>query len=158
MSFQDVGITIIAVFVLAFSVVIGAVILYQFSENVPSKYTELKDNVDDGLNVMYGFDKLIIFFAVGMAVISIISAFMINVHPIFFVIGILINGVMIVLSIVFKDLWNNIVTSTWIAPVVNNLPLTDLFLTNLPIFSLIISVLLAIAMYAGKNEGGYSYN
>lgn len=107
-----------------------------------------------GVTAMYTFDYMVVFFAFGLAIFSIISAFYIRSHPAFFGISVLLLAVLIFASAQVTNILDKFITTTEFATVANNFPYVVALTRNLPMFTLVVGILIAIVMYGKPSVGG----
>lgn len=107
-----------------------------------------------GVEAIYIFDQMIIVYAVGVSLFSIISAFFVRSHPAFFVFSMILLSLTIFFSAQIANAINAFMVAAPFAAIVNNFPMTLTLVRNFPVFSLIIGALIALALYSkGENEG-----
>jgi hypothetical protein len=97
--------------------------------------------------VTKGFDAFMLVLFLGLGIVTIISAVFIRTHPVLFVLMIIMQLILIGLSTIFSNLWYAIASRSEFVSIANELPYTTLIFTNLPLFVLIISAIVAIASY-----------
>lgn len=107
------------------------------------------DNLSTAMSGFRTFDYMFILFAVGLSGFSIMSAFFIRSHPIFFVFSaIFLLPLSILLSAQATNVFDAVATTEPFVPVSNAFPYIFMFMHNLPSFCLITGLLIAIALYA----------
>jgi len=101
---------------------------------------------ENGLHIMDAF-PLIIVIAVGLATIG--SAFLLETNPLYFVIALLTDGFVIILTSVFSNMFTGLwASSPTIASAANSFPLSVLVMQYFPIIAFGLAVLIGIGMYA----------
>lgn len=105
----------------------------------------VNDKVLGAVNV---FDAMYPFFMVGLFIFVLISAFAIKSHPAFFFIGIIILIVFIFISVIFSNVYQDVIESEGLASAASNFEITNLFMQYLPWVILIISIIVFIAIWA----------
>lgn len=135
------------------AVILGAYVLGEFS----SAWTfggDTQTILDAGINAFNVFDYMIVFFAVGVSLFSVASAFFIRTHPIFFIFSVVLLGIVIMFSAQVSNALDIFLTVPLLAATVNDFPLTLTLARNLPFFSLIVGIMIAIAMYGKSGDTG----
>jgi len=101
------------------------------------------------------FDQVFLMGAMGLCIFSIISAFYVNSHPVFFIFSMIGLGVVILINTVIANVFWEFVNAPAIATYANSFPFMVTFMKNLPLISGIVGLLIAIATH-GKPGGGGS--
>ena len=116
--------------------------------NLSNQNTNISTLFGYGLSFQKQFDYFVAMAILGMIIASVVFAFMIRTHPIFFILSFFICFVMIFISIYWRDFFvNTILNIDIIASVKNDYPITVAIVSNLPILVLVINILIAIATY-----------
>jgi len=100
------------------------------------------------------YDKLIPFIVIGLFGFLLISAGAIIRHPIMIFVGIIILGVVILVAVVFSNVYNNITESDSFADTKADLPIQDLFMHYLPVIVVIMAIVIFIAILISRSQGG----
>lgn len=106
------------------------------------------------------WDEMILILFMGNVFLLFLTAFFIDVHPVFLIIYI---GALIFLFIFAMPIWdvlNNVYASTLLTTSVDQMPLTKFVVDNFPIILLGIVILSGVIMYAkikffGSQQNGY---
>jgi len=99
-------------------------------------------------------DYMIIVIFVFLALSAIILAFMLPTHPVFIIVFLVVQVIIIWIASQFSHLFTAISGDPLLAPFVANVPQSVSLMQNLPLLSFIISVIIAIVMYAKSGMGG----
>lgn len=101
-------------------------------------------------------DKLLPFIIIGLIGFVMISAGAYLQHPIMIFVGIIMLGVVIVIAVVYSNVYQAISTSSTFSSTNSNLPVGSLFMQYLPIIALLIlgSVILALIWSRRGYSGG----
>lgn len=141
------------IFISIFLTVFGVVVI--FSYYILNQFIgiglndTILNNTGNGLKLFnYGF--LVLTFASGVA--SIIGAFMLDSHPVFFVIFTFIFLVFLVISVVLSNVFDEIITQTQLVGSASVFDKIVLVLRNLPLVVTVWFVLVTLALY-GKMSG-----
>ncbi len=137
------------------SVFIGFTILNQFdTAGVFDSYgPEAEAVIDEGMQAMGVFDEGFMFVAIGLSVVVIIFAFMINTHPALFVFtwGALV--LVIFISAILGNVFYEVAHNASFAGALAEYDMIVFFFANIPTFALLIGAVIAIAMHAiGENR------
>ena len=161
MSLLDVAPILAGVFVFALALILSLLVVSEFSDSqaVNDHFsTEGKEALAKVKANLLIFDNLLIVMVIGVTLVSAAAASMVNTHPAFFFIMLLVDLVMITLATIFSDAFYTIASNSALAPIANQLPLTGLLLGSLPLVALLICTVIAIAAW-GKphvtSGGGY---
>jgi hypothetical protein len=101
------------------------------------------------------FDKLIPFLIIGLFAFILIMAGTIIKHPIMIFVGIIILGIVILVAVIYSNIYNNISETTEFEDTKTNMPIQDKFMRYLPV----IVFIMAIGIIAGivySRSGGSS--
>lgn len=142
-----------------FVVGILIIIAYAYYSSVNDTYTPVSStgqgiltNVNSAVLVFnYGF----LFVGIGLLLGGVISAFLIDTHPVFFWISFIFLAVSLVVAPQFSNAWYTFITDNEMAVYGNNFPIVVSLLNNLPKFVLAFGILVLIAMYAKTKRGAY---
>ena len=100
------------------------------------------------------FDKLIPFIVIGLFGFLLISAGAIIRHPIMIFGGIVILGVVILVAVVFSNVYNNITESEAFSDTKADLPIQDLFMKYLPVIVILMAIVIVGAILWSRSSGG----
>ena len=105
------------------------------------------------------WDSMFLFLIIAAAAITAIGAFYIKTHPAFFIIGIIIFSVVLLLSLIFGNIYGSIADTDDMADTANRMDIMGTVMNNFGIIMLIVIVLVVVALFArgymGGGEGGY---
>jgi hypothetical protein len=111
-----------------------------------------------GIEAYTIFDQMIVVLSVGLGMFSVMSGFLIDSHPMFFIItALLLLPIIIYTSAVMTNVFDMFATTDAMISVSNTFPYTVILMRNLPLFSLILGAFIAIATHAksGSRIQGY---
>lgn len=97
-------------------------------------------------------DYIFIFAFLVLHIGVIISAFFIRTHPIFFFVAILLLIIFAFLSMVFQNIFYNLVQNPIFAEIIEEYTFMPFIILNLTKISIVISVIVAIILYAKGGE------
>lgn len=115
-------------------------------------------NISQTLNQVTGaglqFDKLIPLILIGLFGFIMISAGAIIRHPIMIFVGVIVLGVVILISVVFSNLYNEISSTDEFSDTKAEMPIQDLFMHYLPVIVVVMAVVIFIAILLSRSSGG----
>jgi hypothetical protein len=100
------------------------------------------------------FDQVFLMGAMGLCIFSIISAFYVNSHPVFFIFSMIGLGVVILINAVISNVFWEFVNSPAISTYANSFPFMVTLMKNLPLISGIVGILIAVATHGKPGSGG----
>lgn len=148
-SIFDLVMIIPIIFAIGITVIFSHYILTEWDAQYDQPRSEtFNQTITRGKEALATFDYSIVFVAVSLSLIVVIFSFLVNSHPIFFVFSFLALSIFVVLSVLFSNIFGEIIAQSMLVPSANQFPILVLFLQNLPKISLLMGALIAIAMYA----------
>lgn len=152
MSSIDLIVAVVAALVVAISLLVGVMLLDTFSA-VP----ELADEVPylvQAKSALLALDSLVAVIVVGVCLSSVILAFLIRSHPAFFLVSFLITLVLIPLTGMMGNLYEQLAVTPQFSDAADQLPLQYYVFEYLPKIAAVFAVIIAVVMY-GKAQGPY---
>lgn len=119
--------------------------------NTSVNITQTLDQTTSGALV---FDKLIPFLLIGLFAFLLISAGAYMQHPIMIVVGIIVLGVVILLSVIYANVYNEITNTTEFANTKSDMAIQDKFMQYLPFIVFIMAIGISAAIIWSKKGGG----
>ncbi len=136
-------------------------------------YTEIKGPLNEGLSAslpndssvnvsktldqtnstITSFDKLLPFILIGLFAFVLISAGFIMDHPIMLFVGIIIIAVLIVLAVVYSNVYHSIASSSEFSSTDSNFPIQSKFMQYLPAIIFIMAIGIAAVIIYGRRGG-----
>lgn len=155
-SVEDVVVIIVLLMAGILTVLICTKVLTEYAVAWAAFTADVGSNaiLTSGIQSMYTFDYMIVFFAFGLAIFSIISAFFIRSHPAFFGISVFLLAIEIFAAAQVTNILDKFITTTEFATIANNFPYIVTLTRNLPIFTLVVGILIAVVMYGKPQIGG----
>lgn len=122
----------------------------QTLDEVPTAGKTAVSQIDD----LYGgvIDNSFLFLAIGLAVAALIFAFLVVIHPIFFVFYFIMLGVVVYVSGVMSNIYQTAASEAVLADVAAKLIFTSHILEYLPVIVGVFGFVLAIIMYKTWQE------
>jgi len=101
------------------------------------------------------FDKLIPFLIIGLFGFVMILAGSIIKHPIMIFVGIIILGILVLLGVVYSNVYNELTSSDAFVDTKASMPIQDKFMQYLPIIAFLAALGGTIAIIFSKSQQGY---
>lgn len=142
----------IAIFIVVFAVFIifGKIIVNEFANDpVLTNNTHSQNALDTANSGMLSFDNIIIFAIVMLSLGSIILAFLIKTHPVFFFIAIFLLVFALTMAGIVGRTMDALTDNAQISATASQFPKMMLVLDNFPTFIFVLGLLIMISMYAG---------
>jgi hypothetical protein len=124
------------------------------SDAMPSNGVNISNTLNQVTGAGLQFDKLIPLIVIGLFGFILISAGAIIRHPIMIFVGIIILGVIILIAVVFSNLYNEISSSDEFIDTKTAMPVQDLFMHYLPVIVVIMAVGIFVAILLSRSQGG----
>lgn len=124
------------------------------SDAMPANGVNISATLDQVTGAGLQFDKLIPLILIGLFGFIMISAGAIIRHPIMIFVGVIILGVVILISVVFSNLYNEISSTTEFSDTKADMPVQDLFMHYLPVIVVVMAVVIFISVLLSRAQGG----
>jgi hypothetical protein len=115
---------------------------------------EAMDVIDQGNQTIKDMDGLFAFFIFMVCMITIIAAFLMPSHPVLFIIFFFLTMILIPVSAMLSNAYEEIAATSPISTVAGDYPISQLIFDWLPNITVIVSGLIAVAMWAFGGRGG----
>lgn len=112
-----------------------------------------KTIIQTGVNSFSQFDYMFLFFAVGLCMFSVVSAFFVNSHPVFFIFSMILLGIIVMVSAMVTNVFYEFATTSQFSSVALSFPFITTFMLYLPVICLVVGLLIAVVLHA-KPPGG----
>ena len=152
----DIIIIPIMIFILIVSIFVGVIILKEFMGqaqiDMPEAWNKTTTAVDNTVSV---FDILAPFIFVGFGIVMILTAYLINSHPLFYIVGLFSTIIGVITTAGLSNALNEL-NSTSSVYTGTALSVTKAMIPHLPKIVLAIAIIGAIALYSksGGTSGG----
>lgn len=137
--------------------VFGYFVLEELSLS-PLNETAAADYITGGQTTLKVFDSAFLFLTFMIIIGTVIAAFFVRTHPIFFVVGLILSIVFIFIGAILTNIYMEIVSVAVLQPSAEAMVNMTLLMQNLPLIIFIIIMLMFVALYAkfrsGRNVGG----
>ena len=156
-SVTDVFLIIIVLFAFGMVSLISYVMFTEYNDNYQARTgvsTEAKamiqENKDDFVGVT---DGLTLFIVVGLTIALIAGATMVNTHPAFFIVALIVTAIAIFFGAVYSNAYETFVADPTVAAVEGEYTILPTIMGNLPIIIAVIAFLVAVTLYS-RSQGG----
>jgi hypothetical protein len=156
----DIIFMVVAIFVLAVVIVIALLVYDSFmtSTTVTTIFTpEQIAMTAPAKTAISMFDYLAVFIVVGIGVMCAISAAMVRTHPVFFVVMLIVQMIIVGISSVISNVWYQFAQASALLPETNSLVWLPFIFQNLPTIILVFSSIVAIVSYGAPAGNRYAY-
>lgn len=109
---------------------------------------------DNALGAMADWNVIFLFLLVGSSMATVVSAFAVRSHPIFFIVFFLVQVVAVYLATPLQAVYTTITADPTMNASVALFPWITTTVSNLPLLTLAFSALVALVMFALPGEGG----
>lgn len=110
--------------------------------------------LDQTTSTTLAFDKLIPFLLIGLFAFVLITAGALMDHPIMIFVGIIILGVVILLAVIYSNVYNELTSTEEFSATKAQFPISDKFMQYLPFIVFIMAIGIVAAIIWGKKTGG----
>lgn len=153
----DILILVVILFVLAISWVIGNKVLGDLNTDIQAS-DDLSDEakaMSNNVTTQYPsyMDNAFVFFLVLFWVLLLVSSFMIDTHPIFFIASVILLFVTFMVGMVLSNTYEEIRSDSDLASSANDFPKMNWVMDNILLVLIVIGVTTTIALYA--KGGGF---
>jgi len=107
-----------------------------------------KQAFQDTGEVVDRYDYLFFGLFIALTIGIIITGWFVGGEPLFMVIYFIVAIISVIVSMILANSWYDITTQAIFGSTLNNLPITNLIITNLPIFAAVISILGVVVMFS----------
>ena len=138
----------------AITIFIVYMIISTFASAWPAEAGEESAQIfNKGKSALLTFDYMFLYYIFGLSAFCIISAFFIESNPVFFVFSAILTAINIFISSIYVNVFDVFAHTDAFIGVANQFPFITSIMYNLPLFSLCLSLLIAIVIH-GKPGGG----
>lgn len=117
----------------------------------PVNVSEKLEQTSSGIGL---FNSLFPLLLIGLIIMCIVSASFMGSHPVFFFVSLILLIVMVILGIVFSNVYQQITTDANFGDTADNFNIVHVFMKYLPIIAFVIIVIVFIVIYS--QSGGRS--
>ena len=121
------------------------------------KYGDASMNVSTVLEQTSGgvstFNNIFPLLLIGLVIMTLISAYYMGSHPVFFFVSLVVLLVVVILAVVFSNTFQQITTATEFGSTINTFNITNIFMKYLP-FIMVIIVIIVVVVMSLQGSGG----
>lgn len=110
----------------------------------------IQDNKDKYVGV---FDGIVLLSVIGLTIALLIGASMIQTHPAFFIVALVVTSVAVLLAAVYSNVYEEFASDTTISAVESEFTILPVVMDKLPIIVTVIALLVALVLYS-RTRGG----
>jgi len=160
-TWLDVILIIIVLFALSITIPLGKLIISEvrdgfidLNSTTPgvSEATDILIENDDRYAAVW--DGLFLTILVLVFFGTIVSSFFIRSHPLFYIVGMLVQTIFVFLSMIFGDAIDEIYSTGVFPNITSNFPIITQIMGNFPFYMFLFSILVGIALYAKQGGTG----
>jgi len=145
---------VIILFALAVVSIFGYLFVDEFSRMDAINDTIFGEYLDQTKVTLSVFDGAVLFLTFMIIVGTVIAAFFVRTHPIFFIIGLMLSVILIFVSAMITNLFMYFVESPQLADAANHMPTMVLIMQNMPMIILVTIIFVFIALYVKRRGEG----
>ena len=155
-NIPDVFYLVLTVVVLAIIFMASWTIMNQMKPSLDAKLTgDVAHNATaNALQAIGSFDYLLIFIMVGLLIATIISAFFINTHPVFFVLSLLMFILFMIVVPVLGNVFDAFAGDSGMSEAAEEFNVTTSFMDDLPKYFVVMCGIVLISLYAKYRAPG----
>ena len=145
----DIIVVVIIMFVFGFAILITDKIMTGIETALPDNSTTINKTIFVEVhNTMSIFDEVFVFATIGFFITTLISAFMIDAHPAFFIFSLIMLIILIVIGTQLTNVWLAIASSPQMSDISSKYPMMTTIFQHLPLIMLIFGFLVIIVLVA----------
>lgn len=158
-SVQDIFLIITGILLFAVVSVFALTFMNQLQTTTAGIFgAEATAHVTSGVTFFENMDYMIVFFLFMMFITTLIGAFILDTHPIFFVISLFILIFTVIISAQFANMYVEFSQNSELIAAASHYTLTYHVFTNFPTIITIFGFILAIVIYGKIRSGGGTYS
>jgi len=151
-----IDIFVIAVFIFALSIsfLFGKLILDEFTDQLGGENDTLLSNKSKEF-INYNndayipvFESIFVFVMAGLFIATLISAFFIRSHPVFFIIAIVLMGLFIFVNTIIGEVYDTVSKTSGVASTADSFNVLNFVMDQFPFFMIIFGIIVAIVLYS----------
>jgi hypothetical protein len=148
---------IIVLFIFVFAVV--SIFALHFLSGAQESLNAVLDTrgqaeISTGISIIQNFDYAIVFLFFGSFIATIIGAYIVDTHPVFFIITLLLLVFIIVIVAQVGNFYAEFVETAALSSAAASFPLTTYIFQNIPLISVIFGFIIILVLYAKIKGGG----
>lgn len=156
-SYFDLFFIVIVLFMSALMIFVGFMVVSAFNNKIQAQSdisASTKAMINDKIAAKYPpvFDKLYLVMFIGSLLTALIGAWMIDTHPVFFVVGIIILVVICIITMVLHNAYERFIAEPTFSSMVVNFPIVNFFMNHILQIIIACAILVMIVLYAKPKQ------
>jgi hypothetical protein len=149
----------VLLFVLGITVLFSSVFLTAFQTHEQFEGTIAQETIKQTKLTMNSFNSWYPFIFIGLIGAVVIGAYFVRTHPVFFVVSLGLLIVVIILSGIFTEMFDEFASHDAFADEIDDYSTIVSTFNNFPVLTLIAGIVIMISLYAkfGRGSGGPTY-
>ena len=156
-SYFDLFYIAIVLFVSALMIFVGFLVVSTFNNKIQAQSdisASTKAMINDKIAGKYPpvFDKLYLLVFIGSLLTALIGAWMIDTHPVFFIVGIIILIVICIITIALHNTYERFIAEPAFSSMVVSFPIINFFMQHILQIIIACAILVMIVLYAKPKQ------
>lgn len=156
-SYFDLFFIAIFLFISALMIFIGFMVVSAFNNKIQAQSdisASTKAMINDKITAKYPpvFDKLYLVMFIGSLLTALVGAWMIDTHPVFFVVGIIILVVICIITMVLHNAYERFVAEPAFSSMIVSFPIINFFMQHILQIIIACAILVMIVLYAKPKQ------
>lgn len=156
-SYFDLFFIAIVLFVSALMIFVGFMVVSAFNNKIQAQSdisASTKAMINDKIAAKYPpvFDKLYLVIFIGSLLTALIGAWIIDTHPVFFVVGIIILIVICIITITLHNVYERFIAEPTFSSMIVSFPIINFFMQHILQIIIACAILVMIVLYAKPKQ------
>lgn len=151
----DLVLLVIVIFVVALAAVFGAYVYDELNDEIQNDadFSAQSKESAEYVNTNYAtwFDNIILTILIFLWILLIVSSFLIDAHPVFFIVTVLLLIVVFIAGMAMANSYTELTSDADLSSFAANMPKTAFIFDNFLIILIIIGLTAAVSLYAKSN-------
>jgi len=149
----------IVIFIMGVFIVSAYMVSDQIRDGVNARITNTESvtNIDKANDALLNFDYVFVITTAGLILTTVVSAFFIRSHPIFFGVSSLLMFIFMIPSVLLSNAFERFEAQSQVADIMSNFTLISYFLDKLPWIFAVTAVLVFIVLFLKRGDSGVNY-
>lgn len=154
-SFLDFFLIPVLLFVCVVFLIVGYMILHKVnSTNIFSSDTDAQNAINKAETSLLNMDSMMLFIVFGLSLFTMISAYFSTNHPAFFIFGVIMLAIAIMITAIISNTYNTLDTQPTLNDTTSNFVKVRFLMDKLPLYLAFIAFTTSILMYIGYQRNG----
>ena len=151
----DMILVVIVLFVLAIAAVIGSYVYKELDDEIQADddFSDVSKGVSADVQANYStwFDNILLTVLIFLWILLIVTSFLVDAHPIFFIITVLMLIVVFIAGMAMANSYEELMLDEDLAPFAEGMPKTAFIFDNFLIILIVMGLTAALSLYAKSN-------